>query len=254
MPERLRAEIEAMAIAAMTLSRLPVPLTVTRFEIAAPRAVRYFPVIGLVIGAVCAVVFYAASFVLGPVISAILAIAAGIRLTGALHEDGLADIADGLGGGRTRERALEIMRDSRIGAFGTVALVLMLALQIAALGGMGAGDGALALLTAHGVSRGVLALVLWRGTYARDDGAAGPFGRVSIMDAAVALTIAGGTAMLVLGVAVGTALTVAASAFAMMALASVTRRLGGYTGDALGAIQQCVFAGTLVVLSGLVGS
>src|SRR5690348_459316 len=94
---------------------------------------RYFPAIGIAVGAVAAATFYASSMVFPPVVGAILSTIVTVALTGALHEDGLADAMDGLGGGHTRERALEIMKDPRIGAFGALSLMLMVSLKVATL-------------------------------------------------------------------------------------------------------------------------
>src|SRR4051812_6184851 len=106
-----------------------------------------------------------------PVIAAISSIAASAALTGGLHEDGLADTMDGLGGGHTRERALEIMKDPRIGAFGALALMLMLGLKVAALSALPLMWVVAALICGHALSRWCAVLLIWRLPYARGDNA-----------------------------------------------------------------------------------
>ena len=172
----------------------------------------------MLIGLFAAAVFLAAHRVFPPVVALLLATAATCLLTGALHEDGLADTADGLGGGATRERALEIMRDSRIGAYGALALGLTLALRVAALAAMPVGLAAAALVAGHGASRASAVLVIATSRYARPDGA-GAF-------------TAGGIAPARLGLALATA----ALCLALLAVAGGWRpALGAALGLAAGA-------------------
>ena len=113
------------------------------------RSARYFPLIGLLVGLASAGVFWSASQVWGGALPALLAIAVGVLITGAFHEDGLADTFDGLGGGGTPERRLEIMKDSRIGTYGALGLGLVLALKAAALTDLPPALGAWAIAAAH---------------------------------------------------------------------------------------------------------
>lgn len=118
----------------MLLTRLPAGKSVSLDNSTVARAAWIFPVVGLLVGATGGGVFMLASHLgLGIASAALLAMGTQVLLTGALHEDGLADTADGFGGGRGRERKLEIMRDSRIGTYGVVALVLVLSLRFTAL-------------------------------------------------------------------------------------------------------------------------
>jgi adenosylcobinamide-GDP ribazoletransferase len=178
----------------------------------------------------------------GPAV--LLAIAATSALTGALHEDGLADTFDGVAGG-TRERALAIMRDSRIGVYGALALGLTLALKATALAAMPAGLAAAALVAGHAASRLSCLVVVATSRYARDAGTAGfaaaGVGGLAVAVATGALSLAG---VLVLagggGAVAGVAGLVAGH---LLARAAFERRLGGYTGDCLGATQQLSEAG-----------
>ena len=135
-------------------------------------APRYFPAVGAVIGAAGACVLVAAASVLPMAVAVLLSTAATVALTGALHEDGLADTFDGIGAA-TRERALEIMRDSRIGTYGALGLGLMLAPKVAALAAMPAGLAAAALVAGHAASRLSSVVVVATSRYVRETGAGG---------------------------------------------------------------------------------
>ena len=197
-----------------------------------------FPLAGLVVGALTSLVWAAAAALLPALPAAGLAIAAGLVLTGALHEDGLSDCADGLGGGHTRERALEIMRDSRIGAFGAAALIVTIALRWTALGELSLYDGIWALLIAHSVSRASILPALAFSSYARREGLGSTVSEgISGSQLAIALAISLLLAILFGGIA-GVIAAVLGFATALLALKYLEARLGGYTGDGLGAMQQ----------------
>ena len=206
-----------------------------------------FPLVGAGIGAVAALVFAAAQLIgLGDWPAALLAVTAGLLLTGALHEDGLADSADGLFGGSDPERRLAIMRDSRHGTFAVVALVLSIALRAAALAQIGevvfAG---LALVAAHAGSRALLPVAMWALPPARAVGLGAEAGRPrpGTVVAAVLIALAIGAAAL--GPLHGIVAFGCAAAAAAMAAAIARHRIGGCTGDILGALQQI---GEIVIL------
>ena len=190
---------------------------------------------------------------LPPAVAAGLALTAQVLATGALHEDGLADLADGLGGGRTIERRLEILRDSRIGAFGAVALVLALGLRWSLTAALLAAAPA-ALVAAGALSRAAMALVMAALSHARPDGLAAATGRPG----AITATLGGVLALGVAGVSAGpgpafvAALGAAAAAAGIGALARA--RLGGQTGDVLGAVQQVAEVAALVGLVAALGA
>jgi adenosylcobinamide-GDP ribazoletransferase len=212
----------------------------------------HFPGVGWLVGALGAAVFVGAQAGLpgpaGALAAAVLSTAATVWLTGAFHEDGLADVADGLGGAADRSRALEIMKDSRIGAFGAIALVLALGLKIAllaVLAGQGAGPAAAALLAAHVLSRvAPLFLIRWL-PYVGDQGAASKAKPLAdaIGGGALAVGIAWSVpaAALLLwvhGVAAGLAALLLGAFGAAYVARLLQRRLQGFTGDGLGATQQ----------------
>jgi len=211
----------------------------------------HFPGVGWLVGAVGAGVFLLAQAglpgVAGAAVAALLSTAATVWMTGAFHEDGLADTVDGLGGASDRARALEIMKDSRIGAFGAIALVLALGLKIAllaTLAGQGAMSAATALLGAHVLSRlAPLFLIRWL-PYVGDEGAskAKPLadaigGGALLVGILYALPA---TALLLLAhpALQGFASLVACLLGVLYMAALLRRRLQGFTGDGLGATQQ----------------
>src|SRR5580704_4084477 len=132
------------------------------------RCVKYFPIVGIIVGLASAIVWLVTGGIWGPVIGAILAVATSIAITGALHEDGLADTADGFGGGWTIEKRLAIMKDSRIGAYGALALGFGIALRVAALADWPLWTGVAALIAVHAAARITPAFVLSRMDYRGD--------------------------------------------------------------------------------------
>lgn len=230
-----------LAIAATQfLTRLPVPAV--GFEPDwLPRSAKFFPLIGIAVGLVAAATLLLASRVWPDPIPAILAVAAALILTGALHEDGLADSADGLGGA-TREARLAIMKDSRLGTYGVLALVLVLALRVAALTVMPVWIAAVTLIAAHAASRLAAVAVMGRTSYAGDRGAAkivhAPAGP---RPGEVALAVLIGLAPL-LALPAGRAVAAAllAAGVGIVVAVRLCRGLGGYTGDVLGAVVASV--------------
>ena len=222
------------------LTRLPTP-ALTGFE---PdwisRSARYFPLVGLLVGGICAAVFWGASQLWTGALPALLAIGVGVLVTGAFHEDGLADTCDGLGGGGTSERRLEIMKESRIGTYGALGLGFVLSTKVAALATLPVGLGAWTLVAAHAGGRGASVLAMRALAYVRDvDGgkwkpAPSDLGFWEVLAAATfaALPLALSPAGVVFQ-------GLLAGALLALVLALVARRLlGGYTGDVLGAIEQ----------------
>ena len=216
-----------------------------------------FPLVGLIAAAPAALLLLVLPALgLSPLVCGILALAALVAMTGALHEDGLADVADGLGGHHRRERALEIMHDSRVGSYGAIALVLSLGLRAALLAelcGSSPVAAALAILAASAASRGAMA-AFWGGTPpATGTGLAARAGQPSRDKAMTSLAI-GAAIGLLLALPFAAFVSVAA-AVALPALALlffhrfVIRRIGGQTGDCLGAAQQLCEIAVLIGLA-----
>ncbi len=226
------------------LTRLPVPFSRTIDAPPFNQTLRMFSVVGALIGCGLAAVLLAGRTVqLPPLLAALIAVAAGLLVTGALHEDGLADTADGFGGGKTRERRLEIMRDSRIGSYGTLALIIAVGMRVACYAAL-LPLKAVALLfivvACQSFSRALMVDMMWATRPARVDGLSAHAGQpsrtvaMSAIMVGLLLTLAAGyfTAFenAVLALALGLAATATIRLFAV-------RLIGGQTGDVCGAAQ-----------------
>jgi adenosylcobinamide-GDP ribazoletransferase len=238
---------DELRVAVGFLTRLPVTLPTEIPAGALARASWAFPVVGTAVALLGASAYaLAAALGLSGLTAALIAIAVTAIVTGGLHEDGLADSADGLLGGRDRAGRLAIMRDSRSGPYGVLALVFSVGLRAAALGAFtDPGRVAAALVAAHAVARGGLPLVLRALDPARPDGLGATAGRP---EAALAWTAAGlGAAIALIALGVTAGITgLAAAGVAMTLVAGLARhQIGGYTGDVLGAVEQ---TGEIVML------
>jgi adenosylcobinamide-GDP ribazoletransferase len=252
-------QIRLFFIALQFFTRLPIPRWVGFEPQWLNQAGRYFPAIGMVVGAATASVYWLAAWFWPPVVAVLLSTVAGIYLTGAFHEDGFADTCDGLGGGMTRQRVLEIMQDSRIGAYGAIGIGLLLALKCALLACLPPSTAIAALLAAHPLSRlAATALIRWM-DYAKPEGKAKPLAQQM---SGAELAIAVSTVLPVLGaLSFGGWLSWRALAAGILAVAlaaawlarKFARRIGGYTGDCLGAVQQLAEVAFYLALSANVG-
>lgn len=237
----------------MFLTRLPFP---GRGDRPLSTAAWTFPVVGALVGSLGGLAFWGATLLgMPPVIAALLAVAVTAAVTGALHEDGLSDACDGLFGGYTPERRLEIMRDSRIGGFGALAMVISVGLRVAALTSLHFPDGVLVfLIAAHTLSRANIVLIMNQMQLAGKTGMAATAGRPGLFISALAFIFGlsvtfylAGLFLTPLGVGVACAVSIGLSwAFMMMALA----KMGGYNGDCLGAAQQIGEIGLLLAVLG----
>lgn len=234
----LRREAEYFFGAIRFFTRLPVPAWVGHSSDALDRASRYFPAVGLLVGAIAALVFGLASLFFPKTLAVLAAMATTIYITGAFHEDGWSDMVDGFGGGWEKAQILTIMKDSRIGSFGAVALVILLLAKFCALVELELVMIPAALVAGHTLSR-FCATTLLRGLdYVRDEGKAKPLAtRIGRGELALA-GVTAGLALLLLP-ALPALLGCLFAALATVFLARMfRRRIGGYTGDCLGATQQ----------------
>jgi adenosylcobinamide-GDP ribazoletransferase len=210
-------------------------------------AMRCFPVVGGGIGLLAGAVAVTASWLLPPLPVALLAILTMVVVTGALHEDGLADLADGLGARGGRDKRLEVMRDSRIGAYGVLALLFSMGLRVSALAALPGGWRMMGgLVAAAALSRAMIPAAMQIMAPARPDGLGSGAG---VPDATVAAMAVGlGLFAAILGLGLSGALAAALlSLLAALAVVFVARRaIGGYTGDVLGAVQQAAEIGVLL--------
>lgn len=240
-------------------SRLPVPPIKGE---AAPHGApnfshlsRVVPLVGAILGGLCGLVLVPAAWLWPPVVAAVLAVAAGVLLTGAFHEDGLADAADGLGGGQTKEKKLEIMKDSRIGSYGAAALILVLFLKVTAIAGLvqttGAGEAALSLAAAGALSRTAALQLAVALPPARPEGAAFAAGSPtpSAWRDARLLTLGLMALALPAGGLIGIFLCIFIALMIAVAATKLARdQVGGHTGDIAGATQQVVEVAVLLTL------
>jgi adenosylcobinamide-GDP ribazoletransferase len=239
-----------LAAAARLLTRLPLAAAAPSPE--APlhsHPARCYPLVGAAIGLVAGLAYAVAAWLALPAFAAaIVALAAALLITGALHEDGLADVADGFGGGSSRERKLAIMRDSRIGSYGVLALVLVLASRGGAMAAIAEPGAVLAaLVAAHALSRGGLAALMWALPPARSDGLAVATGRPAAADALTAAVLGAVPAFLLLPIEVALTAILATAALQGVVALVARRQIGGITGDVLGAAQQLGEAAVLLV-------
>jgi len=241
-------------VAALTLlTRLPAARLVGRGPWPGEAAsVWAYPVVGALVGGVGGgTLWLAERGGLPAPLAAVLAIAATLLLTGGLHEDGLADAADGFGGGATVARKLEIMRDSRIGSYGALALIVALAIRGTALASLPPARGVAALIAAGGLGRGAVVIVLLLLRPARADGiAAASLRRVrpAVLLAGLVAAIAS-TGVLPVGLALSCLVGATAAAFAVAGLA--WRQVGGSTGDIFGAAEVTAECVVLCIAAGV---
>jgi adenosylcobinamide-GDP ribazoletransferase len=242
--------LDDLRTAVAFLTRLPMPHPTGPVPANFARAQRMFPVVGAAIGGAVGLCCLGMRWINVPdLAAAALALGASALLTGALHEDGLADVADGFGGGRDAAAKLEIMRDSRLGTYGALILLVSFVAKVAALAALPDARVVQGLVAAHALARGVLPVMSMSLPYARKDGLAANAGRPDPATAA----ISGGFALVIAWLALpwlaalGAMLMAIAAAFGMTLLAQ--RQIGGQTGDVLGGTEQVGETAVLVLLA-----
>jgi adenosylcobinamide-GDP ribazoletransferase len=245
----IRRQAQLFFCALQFMTRLPTPRMPGFQPDWIARASPYYPLVGWVVGTISAAVLLAASRFWPGLPATILAVGAGLLVTGGFHEDGLADTADGLGGGQTSPRRLEIMKDSRVGSYGVLALWTVLSLKVVVLAGLPPLHAALVLILAHGLARAFAVVVMATLRYAGDPEAAklkpAPMG-VRPIEAVIAVAL--GLAPLFIFLPMPCIVAgLALAACAAGVLAFVARRLiGGFTGDVLGGVEQLAEVGLLL--------
>lgn len=228
--------------AVILLTRVPVRVSGKLSDDDLRAALVWFPFVGACVGAAEGAVVALLGGHLPALVVGACAVAVSVALTGAFHEDGLADVADGFGGGSTPERVLEILRDSRLGTYGVVALALALLIRVGCLPELSV----VPIVVAHALSRAVLPVLLASGRAARSDGFVATLAGTVPPAAMVAVVATLGLAVLLLG------LTGMVAVLAMFGVAAALHarsraRIGGVTGDVLGAAQQGVLVAALLL-------
>lgn len=245
----LRQQLRYLLCAMGFFTRIPLPAWVGYKPDDLDRAAPYFPLIGLLVGAIAVAAWWLAGQFWPPRVALLISLIVTVLTTGAFHEDGLADSLDGFGGGYQRADVLRIMHDSRIGSFGAIALILALLLKLETLATLPATWLPIALLAGHAASRWAAVSLLASLDYVRPEGKSKPLA-----------TRLGGTGLILASLFGGLPLLALPPAIALTALAGLllTRqllaryyqhRLGGYTGDALGMAQQIAELAFYLVLS-----
>jgi adenosylcobinamide-GDP ribazoletransferase len=238
-PSKLLGELRLVLAAVQYFTRLPMPSWVGHSAAHLQGTARYFSLVGVLVGGLGALTLWASGLIFPTPLPVILSTAATIFLTGAFHEDGLADTFDGLGGGATRERALEIMKDPRIGTFGVAALVLTLAIKVAALNALPLAFVVFVLIGGHAFSRACAISLLFVSNYVGN----AEQSRAGV----VAHRMSSGELTIVAAIGVAPLFWCGVHALAGVIGALLVlfplacwfiRRLGGFTGDTLGAAQQ----------------
>lgn len=262
---RLIHEGRLLLVATQFLTRLPMPELRDYQPQWLHQSSRHFPAVGLLLGLLCALVFWLGTLLFSPLVAAVASTAFGIKMTGAFHEDGLADTCDGLGGGLTRERALTIMKDSRLGTFGTLGLVMAVLLKVALLASMPTALALAALVIGHCGSRllciSLIALLPYGGDI--EHAKAKPMAQQLTAAQGIIAAFWLALALLIAGIIWPAAMaTIPAWQWSLTLLLAIyatdymrrllRRRLNGYTGDGLGATQQltelAIYAGLALQL------
>jgi adenosylcobinamide-GDP ribazoletransferase len=263
----MQRQIVLFLVATQFLTRLPTPAWRSFQPSWLAQAARYFPLVGVLVGSISVGVWWLAGRWLPAATSAGLAMAAALLVTGAFHEDGLADTCDGCGGGGTRDQVLEIMKDSRIGAYGAIGLCIVLGLKWTVYVAIPAVAFPPIVIGAHMVSRWCACGLMVRLPYVRggDDAKSKPFADALRTRAWIWSGVLGAVAVapfawtadaalqLLLVRVLGAGVAAAAIAAALLA-AYFRRRIGGYTGDCLGAVQQFSELGFLLAALAVVGA
>jgi adenosylcobinamide-GDP ribazoletransferase len=243
-----RAAVAPPVLAAQFLTAVPLPLAVPAGPAQLGWALAWFPAVGGLLGLALAGVDAAARALWPPWVAAALVLVAGTLLTGGLHLDGLMDTCDGLFGGRTAERRLEIMRDSRVGSYGVLAGALQLLLKLAGLAALPSEVRAGAFVAMAVSGRWGMAAAVWAFPYARPQGLGTAFKRGATWSTSAGATLLAAATLVVAAGVPGLVLLPLAGCVAWLAGAYAVARLGGLSGDCYGAINELVESAVLLAV------
>ena len=227
-------------VALAFFTRIPVERYCRHSQDALNRCNRFFPIVGTIIGSIGAIIFWLSSLILPIDIAIILSMVATIMATGAFHEDGFADMCDGFGGGWTKEQIMSIMKDSRIGTYGTVAIVFLLGTKFALLRNANCNLIPLMLIVGHTLSRLMATFAMYALKYVRGDelSKSKPIAKNLHYTDLIIATITGLSTIIIMpNWLFALALLPMAIALILMCI-WFKKRIGGYVGDCLGGLQQ----------------
>ncbi|AXT55830.1 adenosylcobinamide-GDP ribazoletransferase [Aquimarina sp. MMG015] len=236
----MKKEIHIFFTALMFFTRIPCPKWVNHDPGYLRKSSKYFPLVGILIGGIGASIFYGFSFLFSLEISLLLSMFSTIYATGAFHEDGFADVCDGFGGGWTKEKILLIMKDSRLGTYGTIGILLLLAIKFSALREIAPVYIPLIIISGHSLSRFIATTLIFTHPYVRDteDSKAKPAAK-SMSISMLMISAFFGIVPLVFFLNPLVFLTLIPMYLSKMFLAAKFKKwIGGQTGDCAGAVQQ----------------
>lgn len=233
----MNQELRYLFLAVGFFTRLPVPVFEDFKESELNHSAKYFPLVGIVVGAVAALAYWLCAQLLPGQLAVLLSMAATVYLTGGFHEDGFSDAVDGLGGGWGKEQVLAIMQDSRIGSYGAMALVFILAAKFLALSHVTHALLPMAMVAGHALSRFCAVMVMATQPYVRLEGKAKPLATSLSKLALLVAGLFGLFPLIFLGPELWYALLPVVIVWIWFSL-KLRKRIGGYTGDCLGAMQQ----------------
>jgi adenosylcobinamide-GDP ribazoletransferase len=234
-------QLELFWLALSFFSRLPIPNNTPYCSERMNRSGRYFSLVGLLLGAICGAIYSVLILILPNEVSIVLTMVASLLLTGAFHEDGLTDMADGIGGGMTAERRLSIMKDSRIGTYGAASLVMALLCKFLFLEALlGYGNVLMVWVLGYSFSRAIAASLIFDMPYVSDldSSKSKPLANKQTLPELIFLLLCGLAPSLWFGWQVSLSLVLVAVVFRSFFKAWLMARIGGFTGDCLGAAQQ----------------
>lgn len=234
----LKQAFNRYLVAQMFLTRVPTPATVKWSEDELAASTPYFPAVGIVVGLVASSAYFIGYIGWGPNLAALFAIAAGILATGAFHEDGLADSADGIGGSFDIEKKLAIMRDSRVGTYGSVALILVVLAKVLVLTPVEAIRVPAILITAHVVARWSSLPMIYDNNYVREQGSGKPFAATVTRHRLIAASVFTLLCVIVCVQLQAVSVILIAILAVLVSRWYLHRKLGGITGDVLGAVNS----------------
>jgi len=236
----IKRELKILFTAIRFYTRIPVPENIGFSDDNLNKATRYLPFIGIIVGGTGAVVFLIANQWLSINISLLLCITAMILITGAFHEDALSDFCDGFGGGYSKEKILSIMKDSSIGTYGAISLIIMLLSKFVILGELEAARIPIMLVAAHSLSRLSPVFMIYTSQYVRNDSSSKskPVGQKNSMLTLVPAIIFGILPLVFFPVSIAFVILVVLALIFIYFRYYVHKKIGGYTGDVLGALQQ----------------